>query len=302
MRIQWIMTMYVALLTMPSFANEGNQTVSLIEPGAQLQKLAGGFTFTEGPACDAHGNVYFTDQSNDRIYLWHVDGKLTTFLTPTGRSNGLCFDAHNNLWACADANNELWVIKPDGIKKTVAATYDGKLLNAPNDVWLDPHGGAYFTDPYYKRDYWKRGPQELAIEGVYYLAPGAKNLIRVADDLSQPNGIIGTPDGKTLYISDLRGNKTYAYAIGRGGLLTNKRLFCGLGSDGMTNDDAGNIYLTGQGVTVFDKTGKQIEHISIPEGWTGNVCFGGSDRKLLFITACTSIYGLRLRVHGVGSQ
>jgi gluconolactonase len=137
---------------------------------------------------------------------------------------------------------------------------------------------------------------------VYYLAPDHKTLLRVADDLQQPNGIIGTPDGKTLYVADIRGNKTYAYDIQDNGTLQNKRLFCKLGSDGMTIDDEGNVYLTGRGVTVFDKTGKQIAHIAVAEPWTANVCFGGKDKKTLFITASKSLYALRMRMAGVGSQ
>jgi gluconolactonase len=276
---------------------------AIIAPGAKLEKLADGFIFTEGPAADAQGNVYFTDQPNDRIMIWSADGKLSTFMQPCGRSNGLCFDAKGNVWACADEKNEMWRIDVKTKEKTVVIKdYQGKLLNGPNDVWLRPDGGLYFTDPYYPRNYWKRGPKEIQIEGVYYLAPDRKRLVRVVDDLVQPNGIIGTPDGKTLYVADIRGNKTYAYDIQPDGSLTGKRLFCNLGSDGMTIDDAGNVYLTGHGVTVFNHEGKQIEHIDVPEKWTGNICFGGKDRDLLFITASKGIYGVKLKVHGVGSQ
>jgi gluconolactonase len=274
----------------------------IIAPGAQLEKLSGDFKFTEGPATDAEGNVYFTDQPNDRILKWSTDGKLSTFMQPCGRSNGLCFDAAGNLWACADEKNELWRIDPMGKVTVVVKNYQGKLLNGPNDVWLRPDGGLYFTDPYYKRDYWKRGPKEQDVEGVYYLAPDHVTLTLVAKDLQQPNGIIGTPDGKTLYVSDIKGNKTHVYDIRADGSLFNKRLFCELGSDGMTIDNEGNVYLTGKGVTVFDRTGKRIEHIDVAEPWTANVCFGGKDRQTLFITASKSLYALRMRVKGVGSQ
>jgi sugar lactone lactonase YvrE len=134
----------------------------VIAPGAHLVKLAGTFVFTEGPAVDADGNVYFTDQPNDRILKWGTDGKLSTFLQPCGRSNGLCFDAQGNLWACADEKNELWRIDPARKVTVVVKEYNGKLLNGPNDVWVRPEGGVYFTDPFYKRDYWKRGPKETA--------------------------------------------------------------------------------------------------------------------------------------------
>jgi gluconolactonase len=274
----------------------------IIAEGAQLEKLAGDFSFTEGPASDPKGNVYFTDQPNDRILKWSVDGKLSTFLQPSGRANGLCFDKKGNLWACADEKNELWRITSAGKQTVVLKDYDGKRLNGPNDLWIRPDGGLYFTDPFYKRPYWERGPTEQDCQGVYYLASGQNKPVRVVSDLQQPNGIMGTPDGKTLYVADIGDNKTYAYDIGREGTLSNKRLICALGSDGMTLDNQGNLYLTGRGVTVFDKTGKQIAQIAVPEGWTANVCFGGKDRHTLFITASKSLYSLRMRVKGVGSQ
>jgi gluconolactonase len=275
---------------------------SIVAPGAKLEKRTGDCKFTEGPAADAQGNVFFTDQPNDRILKWSVDGKLSTFLQPCGRSNGLCFDGQGNLWACADEHNQLWSIDPAGKVTVLVKDYQGKLLNGPNDVWLRPDGGAYFTDPYYKRAYWKRGPKEIDRECVYYLTPDHRTLTCVVDDLKQPNGIIGTPDGKTLYVADIGGKKSYAYDIRADGRLANKKLFCELGSDGMTIDSEGNVYLTGKGVTVFDKTGRQIEHIAVEEPWTGNVCFGGADRHTLFITASKCLYTLRMRVTGVGSQ
>jgi gluconolactonase len=291
------------ILVVAAFCGTCAFAESVVAPGAKLEKLAGDFSFTEGPACDAKGNVYFTDQPNDRIMKWSVDGKLTTFLQPSGRSNGLCFDGKGNLWACADEKNEMWLIDASGKHSLVVfKDYGGKLLNGPNDVWLRPDGGVYFTDPFYKRDYWKRGPMEQDLQGVYYLPPDHKGLVRVAADLKQPNGIIGTADGKRLYVADIGANKTYEYNVGRDGSLSGKRLFCELGSDGMTIDDEGNVYLTGRGVTVFDKTGKQIDHIDVPEPWTANVCFGGADRRTLFITASKSLYAIRTRTKGVGSQ
>ena len=275
---------------------------SLLAPGAKVELLAGEFKFTEGPASDRQGNVLFTDQPNDRILKWSVDGKLSTFLQPCGRSNGLCFDHAGNLWACADAQNELWCIAPSGQVTVVVKDYQGKLLNGPNDVWVRPDGGLYFSDPFYKRDYWNRGPAEQDRQCVYYLAPDHKQLTRVIDDFKQPYGLIGTADGRMLYVTDIGAGKTYAYDIQPDGKLTNKRLFCQLGSDGMTIDQEGNVYLTGRGVTVFDKTGKKIEQIAVPEGWTANVCFGGADQQTLFITASKGLYAVRMRVKGAGSQ
>ncbi len=275
---------------------------AVVEDGAKLEKLSSDYKFTEGPACNAAGDVFFTDQPNDRIVKWSAaDGSLTTFKQPCGRSNGLCFDPQGNLWACADEKNELWKIAPDGAVTVVVKEYQGKRLNGPNDLWIRPDGGIYFSDPFYKRSYWDRGPMEQNGQHVYYLAPDHKTLTRVLSDLRQPNGLIGTPDGKTLYVADIGAKKTYAYDIQPDGSLTNKRLFCEFGSDGMTIDNEGNVYLTGKGVLVFDKTGKQIAHIEVPEPWTANVCFGGKDRRTLFITASKSIYTLRMRVSGVGS-
>jgi len=275
---------------------------SILADGAKLEKISSAYDFTEGPACDAQGDVYFTDQPNDRIVKWSTAGKLSIYMHPAGRSNGLCFDSKGDLWACADAKNELWRITKDGKHEVVLKGHGGRLFNGPNDLWIMKDGGIFFTDPYYKRDYWHRGPMDYKGEYVFYLAPDHKTLTPAATDLTEPNGIIGTPDGKTLYVADLKGKKTYAYDIQPHGKLTGKRLFCEMGSDGMTIDNEGNVYLTGDGVTVFDKTGKQIEKIAVAEPWTANICFGGKDRRTLFITASKSVYTIRTRVHGVGSQ
>lgn len=294
-------TLTLLMLIMPFLAGTLPALVAaegIIALGAKVEKLAGGFKFTEGPAVDARGNVFFTDQPNDRILKWSVAGKLSTFLSPCGRSNGLYFDRKGNLLACADQKNQLWSIDPAGKVTVLVKDFKGKLLNGPNDLWVHPGGGLYFTDPFYKRPYWKRGPQAQDVRGVYYLSPDRKTLSRVADGLVQPNGIIGTPDGKKLYVADIGDKKTYVYTIGKDGTLSDRKLFCRMGSDGMTIDDKGNVYLTGRGVTVFNAAGKKIEHIEVPERWTANVCFGGKDRKTLFITAGKGLYSLAMRVRG----
>jgi len=271
----------------------------IVAPGEKATLLSGGFKFTEGPAADAEGNVYFTDQPNDRICKWSVDGKLTDFMKPAGRSNGMFFDKQGNLWTCADMNNELWKIDPQGKVTVVVKNYKDKLLNGPNDLWVAPNGGIYFTDPLYKRDYWTRSPaMQQDGQHVYYLAPGTAEPVRVATDLTQPNGIRGTPDGKLLYVADIGARKTYRYQINTDGTLAGKTLFCSMGSDGMTMDNQGNLYLTGKGVTVFNPQGVQIDHIDIPKGWTANVCFGGKDRDTLFITASDSLFAIKTLVKG----
>jgi gluconolactonase len=163
-----------------------------------------------------------------------------------------------------------------------------------------PDGGIYFTDPLYVRNYWTREPQRQQDgEWLYYLSPDYKTLFPVDTELVKPNGIIGTPDGKLLYVADIQAGKTYIYDIQKNGTLTGKRLFAEMGSDGMTIDNQGNIYLTGRGVTVFNKHGEQIEHIPIEARWTANVCFGGKDMKTLFITASQYLYALRMNVKGI---
>jgi gluconolactonase len=264
--------------------------------GQQPEKLAEGFLFTEGPASDAKGNVYFTDQPNDRIMIWSVSGELSTFLQPSGRSNGLFFDKEGFLWACADEKNELWKIAPDKSYVNFPLKYNNKQLNGPNDLWIDSKGGIYFTDPFYKRPWWDHATMPQDCQGVYYLKPDHKTLIRLIDDLKQPNGIIGTPDGKILYIADIGDNKTWSYEVMPDGSLVNKKLFCELGSDGMTIDTEGNVYLTGKGVTVFDRQGNKKENIAVPENWTANVCFGGAGMKELFITASKGLYRIKPRI------
>jgi gluconolactonase len=281
-------------LAMQCFAMDTN----IIAPGAKLETLAREFKFTEGPTADAKGNVFFTDQPNDRIMKWSVDGKLSTYKQPAGRANGMFFDAKGNLIACADEKNELWSISPDGKVTVLAKEYDGKPLNGPNDVWVRDGGSMYFTDPFYKRPWWTHDKPPQDGEHVYFLSADRKTLKRVADDLAQPNGIIGTPDGKTLFVADIRARKTYGYDIQPDGSLAGKRLVCELGSDGMTLDERGNLYLTGKGVIVFDKTGKQIAHIDVPERWTANVSFGGKDHQTLFITASEGLYSIRMNVKG----
>jgi len=278
------------LLVSQSVFSQEPDLSSILKPGASLVKLSGDFIFTEGPAADARGNVYFTDQPNDRIMVWDIKTGLSVFMQPSGRSNGLFFDKDGNLWSCADNKNELWKISPEKRVEIITGSFNGKLFNGPNDLWISPDGGVYFTDPYYQRPWWEHKSMPQDKQAVYFLKPDHKTIARVADDLQQPNGIVGTPDGKTLYVADISGNKTWSFSINSDGTLTNKKLFCEMGSDGMTIDRKGNLYLTGQGVTVFDKTGKKMGNIPVPENWTANVCFGGKNRKSLYITASKGLY------------
>jgi gluconolactonase len=276
-----------------------HQESGLVAPGAKPQLVAKQFKFTEGPAVDRQGNVFFTDQPNDKIWQYSTNGQLSVFLDKTGRANGMYFDRKGNLITCSDEHNQLWSISPEGQVTVLLQDFGGKRFNGPNDLWIHPKtDGIYFTDPYYQRAYWTRKSPEIAGQKVYYLAKGAKAAVVVDEELRQPNGIVGTPDGKYLYVADIGDNKTYRYQIRKDGTLSKRQLFVAQGSDGMTLDNRGNVYLTGKGVTVYNPAGEQIEQIAVPEGWTANVCFGGKDRKTLFITASEAVYILPMQVKG----
>ena len=270
----------------------------LVQENAEIELVSSQFSFTEGPAADAFGNVYFTDQPNDKIYVWNwKTNQIEEFLDKTGRANGTFFDQKGNLLTCSDENGEIWKINEDGVAEVLTTSFEGKRLNGPNDLWVDENNGIYFTDPLYVRDYWKNFKQEIQEKNLYYRNSDGK--ITKLDTFTQPNGIVGSQKLKKLYVSDIDANKTYVYDIQGDGKLTNKKLFCNLGSDGMTLDNLGNLYLTGKGVTVFNKNGEQIHHISVPENWTANVTFGGENFSTLFITASKSVYTLKMNVSGI---
>jgi gluconolactonase len=270
----------------------------LVQKNAEIELVSSQFSFTEGPAADAFGNVYFTDQPNDKIYVWNwKTNQIEEFLDKTGRANGTFFDQKGNLLTCSDENGEIWKINEDGVAEVLTTSFEGKRLNGPNDLWVDENNGIYFTDPLYVRDYWKNFKQEIQEKNLYYRNSDGK--ITKLDTFTQPNGIVGSHKLKKLYVSDIDANKTYVYDIQGDGKLTNKKLFCNLGSDGMTLDNLGNLYLTGKGVTVFNKNGEQIHHISVPENWTANVTFGGENFSTLFITASKSVYTLKMNVSGI---
>src|SRR3954470_5975071 len=290
----------------------------------QLVTLASGFSFTEGPAADRHGNVFFTDQPNDRIYRWDAGtGKVTLFLEGTGRANGMIFDREGNLIAASDMHGELWKIRPDGSHQVLIDNYRGKLLNGPNDVWINPtNGGIYITDPIFPRGYWDAGDprqqawepthSEQAAQGkgghVYYLPAGAHQLVRVTSDAlgwesdAWPNGVVGTPDGKKLYVNKWAGDNhggTWVFDIKRDGTLSNMRKFTEWGGDGMSMDEEGNVYISnGTGVMAFDPHGNNILNIPIAGGATNNT-FAGRNGKLLFITGPVDrVTAIRMNVRG----
>ena len=290
-----ILTGLILLLFCSSVFGQKN---NIVAKNAEIKKAGTGYAFTEGPAVAKDGKVYFTDQPNDRIYVWDEKKGVSLWSDETGRSNGMYFNNDGQLLACADLHNQIVLFDKDKKMRVVYENYDGKHLNGPNDLWITPNGGIYFTDPYYHRNYWQEGHKEVQdARGVYYLSTEGK-ITRVIDDYKQPNGLIGTPDGKTLYVADINDRKIWKYDIQPDGTLANKTFFAPNGSDGMTIDNQGNVYLTMGKVWVYSPSGELIREIEVPES-PSNVCFGGKKRNTLFITARTSVYTLKMNVKGV---
>jgi len=274
---------------------------SILAPEAKLQLVSDQFAFTEGAAVDKEGNVFFTDQPNNKIWKYSTDGQLSVFMENTGRSNGMYVDANDHLVTCADEHDQVWRISKDGKAAVLVDGFQGHRLNGPNDLWVDLKGGIYLTDPYYQRDYWERTHPDPALGGehVYYLHPDHTTLTVADSNIVKPNGIVGTPDGKQLYIVDIGASLIYKYDINEDGSLSNKHLFVKQLADGITLDNRGNLYCAGDGVTVYNKDGQQIAHIDVPEKWTANLCFGGKDKDILYITASKSFYAIPTLVKGV---
>jgi gluconolactonase len=266
----------------------------LVAPGAEVKEVAGGLGFTEGPIADAAGSVYFTDIPNNRIYLWTVAGALQVFRENTNGANGLFFDGNWQLFGAEGGSGRISRMDADGNATTVIETFNGKRFNSPNDLWIDATGGIYFTDP----SYGDRSNLPQSGEHVYYLPAGASEAQVIITDLIRPNGIIGTRDGTTLYVADHGGNQTFAYTITAPGELSNKRLFAAQGSDGMTLDEQGNLYLTGSSITVYSPTGALLDTIEVPLV-PANLTFGGPNRDILYITARTTFFALQMAVKGM---
>ena len=270
----------------------------IIVPGAKPEKVADGFAFTEGVASDAEGQVYFSDIPASRIHFYDNTDHGKIFLENSNRANGLHVDRTGNIIACEGAEGgRLVQITSRGSITVIAEGYNGKSFNSPNDLWENPNGGYYMTDPRYgSRD---NLPQDG--EHVYYITRDRGKVVRVIDDMVRPNGVTGAGDGSILYVADQGAGKTYRYTILEDGTLSGKQLFADEGSDGMTIDSQGNVYLTNTAVKVYNAAGRLIETIEVPESPT-NVSFGGKDDRTLYITARTSVYKLEMRVEKVFSN
>jgi gluconolactonase len=253
-----------------------------------LTPVTGEYLFAEGPAADTQGNVYFSDINAGKIYRWSPDGSVVVFLNGLDGPNGLAFDGSGNLIACEGGSGRLISINPQGQITILADQYNGIRFNEPNDLWIDSQGGIYFTDPAYQSPVVQDG------EHVYYLTPDRSQVIRGINDLVRPNGIVGTADGKTLYVADHGAGQTFTYDINSDGSLSNKRLFVSTGSDGMTLDTAGNLYLTTPNqVQFYDASGTHVKDIPTPENPT-NITFVDPQGQTLFITARTAVYILQV--------
>ena len=256
----------------------------LIATDAKVKTLAIGFQFTEGPAVAADGSVVFSDIPNSRIHHWSTDGKISVVRENTGRANGVFYLPDGRLVACEGGNRQVTVMGKDGKIEVLANECNGKKLNSPNDLWPDKAGGIYFTDPRYGD---MEGLEQPGFH-VYYIDPKGR-VTRIISDLVKPNGILGTADNKYLYVADPGDKKT--------GKLGARELFCESGSDGMTLDESGNLYLTSGAVKVYSPMGKHLGDIETPLP-PANVVFGGVDRKTLYITARSSFYSLQMTVAG----
>jgi len=285
-----------------SIVQQADGTFDKIVPqGARAEQVATGFQFTEGPAWDGKGGLLFSDIPADTIYKVDEAGEVTTFLEPSGKSNGLMFDTDGTLIACRHWERNVARVTMDGAVTVLASTYEGKALNSPNDCIIADDGAIYFTDPHYGLE---GRPKEQDGEAVYRLAPDG-TLTRVVDEMTRPNGIFISPDGDTLYVADSQDKKIRAYTLQDDGSATDGRDFISVASeqpgtaDGMTLDTDGNLYCTGSGgVWVISPEGQHLGTIEVPEV-PANCTFGGAGKDVLYITARASLYRIRLNATGL---
>jgi gluconolactonase len=274
---------------------------SLIPKEATLEMVATGFGFTEGPVWDQAGFLYVSDEETNKIFRVFTDGHKEELIS-LGDPDGNTYDRQLRLLDCASVLRAIIQISPDGKYTILADRYQGKKFNSPNDVVLGPDGAIYFTDP--TLDLPQGEKQELPFRGVYRLdEKGDVNLL--TKELSQPNGLAFSPDGKHFYVDDSELRNIRVYDVVAGGTLANGRIFAeepgGKGDgvpDGMRVDRQGNIYVTGpEGIWVWDAQGHHLGTIVVPEQ-PANLTWGDGDYQTLYVTATKSVYKLRTKSRG----
>lgn len=277
------------MVSSPLFAQDNG----LIAQGAKVKLVKGGFEFIEGPVTDAEGTFFFTDIDACKIYSMSPYGEFSVIREHSNHSNGMSLDLEGNLLMCEHTGQRISRMHSDGSITTVVDSYNDKPLNSPNDLWVHPNGSIYFTDPRYRLP---KGPKPQPSHYVFRLAPDEETLVPVISALPKPNGIIGTVDGKKLYISDTETVQVYVYDINDDGTLSNAQLFYKGFSDGMALDEYDNLYLSSEeGVTIVSPQGEKLAFIPTPER-PANVAFGGVDGKTLYIPARTGLYSIQMNV------
>ncbi|HLW26507.1 MAG TPA: SMP-30/gluconolactonase/LRE family protein [Kiloniellales bacterium] len=279
---------------------------TIVAPDAELEVKGSGFLFTEGPLWHPVEHfLLFSDMPGNVIRRWDAAQGVQVFRQPSAMANGLAYDREGRLLACQHATSSVTRTELDGSIVTLATHYDGKELNSPNDIVVKSDGSIYFTDPTYGRQEFfgvAREP-ELQHRGVYRLSPEG-DLTLLVDDFAQPNGLCFSADEKLLFVNDTERGHVRVFDVLDNGLLGEGRLFAepegpGEGApDGMKLDSDGNLYTCGPGgVHVFDPAGTSLGVIRVPEV-CANFTWGGPDLDILFLTASTSLYALKVKVPG----
>ena len=274
----------------------------LIPNDAKLETVATGFGFTEGPVWDASGFLYVSDEEVNKIFRVYLKDGRKEELIALGDPDGNTYDNQQRLIDCASVLRAIIAISKDGKYKILADHFEGKKLNSPNDVIVGPDGAFYFTDP--TLDLVKGEKQEIPFQGVYRLDKNGKTTL-LTKDLSQPNGLAFSPDGKQFYVDDSEQRNIRVYDVAATGSLTNGRIFGdepgekGEGvPDGIKVDRKGNLFVTGpKGIWVWSADGTHLGTIAMPEQ-PANLTWGGKDLSTLYITATTSVYKLQTTTHG----
>jgi gluconolactonase len=281
--------------------------LELVEESAQVERIATGFNFTEGPIWMDDGSLHFSDMPGDKRRRWHPREGISVLRDPSNKCNGMTRDADGNLIVCEHVTSSVVRESPDGRRETLASHWQGRELNSPNDVVVASHGAILFTDPTYGRtaDFGIEREPELDFRGVYRISPTGE-LQLLADDFQQPNGLCFSPDESLLYVNDTERAHIRVFDVASDGSLANGRVFAeGIGEDpdggvvdGMKVDERGDVYVTGpDGIWVFDPAGEHLGVIGVPE-IIGNLNWGDDDWRSLYIAASTSIYRVRMKVGG----